>query len=65
MSRNHKFSNPEGVYFIGFAVVEWLDIFARNEYKNLLVDSLRYCQQKKGKEIFAWPRSLWVTNPVH
>ncbi len=53
MSRNHKFSNPEGVYFIGFAVVEWLDVFARNEYKNLLVDSLRYCQQKKGKEIFA------------
>lgn len=25
MSRNYKFLNPDGVYFISFAVVEWLD----------------------------------------
>jgi hypothetical protein len=25
MSRNYKFHNPEGVYFVSFAVVEWLD----------------------------------------
>jgi hypothetical protein len=25
MSRNYKFHNPEGVYFISFAVVEWCD----------------------------------------
>jgi hypothetical protein len=27
MSRNYKFYNPDGVYFISFAVVEWLDVF--------------------------------------
>jgi hypothetical protein len=27
MSRNYKFHNPKGVYFISFAVVEWLDVF--------------------------------------
>jgi len=47
MSRNYKFHNPEGVYFVSFAVVEWLDVFTRNEYKNLLIDSLHFCQQKK------------------
>ena len=26
MSRNYKFHNPEGLYFISFAVVGWLDI---------------------------------------
>jgi len=26
---------------------------------------LRYCQQEKGMEIFAWPRGLGVTNHVH
>ena len=42
MSRNYKFHNSEGVYFISFAVVGWLDVFTRNEYKNILIDSLHY-----------------------
>lgn len=40
MSRNYKFHNPEGLYFISFAVVYWLDVFTRNQYKDLLVESL-------------------------
>ncbi|MCU4174622.1 REP-associated tyrosine transposase [Carboxylicivirga sp. N1Y90] len=62
MSRNYKFYNPEGVYFVSFAVVEWLDVFTRNEYKNILIDSLHYCQKEKGMEIFAW---CIMTNHVH
>ena len=54
MSRIYKFHNPEGVYFVSFAVVEWIDVFTRNEYKDILLDSLRYCQQEKGMEIYAW-----------
>ena len=27
MSRSYKFHNPEGLYFISFAVVGWLDVF--------------------------------------
>jgi len=62
MSRNYKFHNPDGVYFVSFAVINWLDVFTRNEYKNIIIDSLRYCQQKKGMEIFAW---CIMTNHVH
>ena len=54
MSRNYKFHNPEGLYFISFAVVGWLDVFTRNEYKDLFLDSLRFCQKEKGLEIHAW-----------
>ena len=36
MSRNYKF-HKEGLYFISFAVVGWLDVFTRNEYKDLLI----------------------------
>jgi hypothetical protein len=25
MSRNYKFHNPKGLYFVSFAVVNWLD----------------------------------------
>ena len=54
MSRNYKFYNPEGLYFISFAVVGWLDVFARNEYKDLFLESLEFCQKQKGLEIHAW-----------
>lgn len=39
-----------------------MDVFTRNEYKNILVDSLHLCQQKKGLEIFAW---CIMTNHIH
>jgi REP element-mobilizing transposase RayT len=62
MSRNYKFHNPEGAYFVSFAVVEWIDVFTRNEYKNILLDSLRFCQKYKGLEVYAW---CIMTNHVH
>ena len=54
MSRNYKFHNPKGLYFISFAVVGWLDVFTRNTYKNLFIESLVFCQKNKGLEIHAW-----------
>lgn len=62
MSRNYRFYNPDGVYFISLAVVEWLDVFTRNKYKDIVLDSLRFCQQEKGMEIFAW---CIMTSHVH
>lgn len=62
MSRNYKFHNPKGLYFVSFAVVYWLDVFTRNEYKNIIVDSLHYCQKEKGMELVAW---CIMTNHVH
>lgn len=62
MSRNYKFNKPEGLYFVSFAVVGWLDVFTRNEYKDLIIESLEFCQKNKGMEIHAW---CIMTNHVH
>lgn len=62
MSRNYKFHNPEGIYFVSFAVVDWLDVFTRTEYKEIVLESLEYCQKNKGMEIFAW---CIMTNHMH
>lgn len=62
MSRNYKFHNPDGVYFVSFAVVEWIDVFTRNDYKDILIESLEFCQREKGMEIFAW---CIMTNHMH
>ena len=62
MSRNYKFHNPEGLYFVSFAVVGWLDVFTKSVYRDLFIESVAYCQDNKGLEIHAW---CIMTNHVH
>jgi REP element-mobilizing transposase RayT len=54
MSRNYKFHNPEGLYFVSFAIVFWIDVFIRRLYFECIVDNLNYCINNKGMEIYAW-----------
>lgn len=53
-SGSYKFHNPDGLYFITFATVAWVDAFTRAEYAEIVVESLRYCQKEKGLVIHAW-----------
>ena len=54
MSRNYKFHNPEGLYFVSFATVFWLDVFVRKQYLDCITKNLNYCVDNKGMEIYAW-----------
>ncbi|MEO9474663.1 MAG: transposase [Cyclobacteriaceae bacterium] len=54
MSRKYKFLNPEGIYFVSFATVYWLDVFVRDRYFNVLIESFRYCQEHLGMRIHAF-----------
>lgn len=62
MSNKYKFRNPDGCYFVTFAVVAWVDVFTRNVYKDILVESWRFCQAQKGLLIHAY---VIMTNHVH
>ena len=53
MSRKYKFRNPEAIYFVSFATVNWIDVFTRPEYKNIVVDSLNHCIKNKGLVVYA------------
>jgi len=54
MSRKYKFLNQQQAYFVSFAVVQWIDVFTRKIYSDILVESLRYCQNEKGLILYAW-----------
>lgn len=49
-------------YFVTLTVVDSLFIFADERHKKIVLDSLRFCQQKKGLEIFAW---CLMSNHLH
>jgi len=62
MSTKYKATDPDGIYFVTTTVVGWIDVFTRIEQKNVLIDSLRYCQKEKGLEIYAY---CIMTNHLH
>lgn len=54
MSTKYKATAPGEAYFITTTIINWIDIFTRLNQKQLIVDSLVYCQKEKGLEIYAW-----------
>ncbi|MBK6626246.1 MAG: transposase [Flavobacteriales bacterium] len=62
MSRKYTMHDPEGLYFLSFATVGWIDVLTRREYKDVVVESLRFCQEQKGLDLFEW---VIMTNHVH
>ena len=54
MSCKYKFHDNDKLYFISFARVYWIDVFIREEYMEVLIDSWKHCQEKKGLEIYGW-----------
>ena len=62
MSRKYKFHDPDGLYFISFATVGWIDVLTRPAYKDIVVESIRHCQAKKGLLLYEW---TIMTNHVH
>ncbi|MEQ9426097.1 MAG: transposase, partial [Cyclobacteriaceae bacterium] len=62
MSIKYKIRDQTKLHFVTFAVVHWIDVFSRKSYRDIVVDSLRYCQKEKGLELYAW---CIMSNHVH
>jgi putative transposase len=62
MSRKHKFHDNDKLYFISFGVVNWIDVFIREEYKQKFVKSWQHCMEHKGLQIYRW---CIMTSHIH
>lgn len=54
MSRKYKFNDKNGVYFISFATVYWIDVFVRDCYFETMISALNYCRENKGMKIYGY-----------
>jgi putative transposase len=54
MSRKYKIRDQDKLYFVTFTVIEWIDLFTRKEYRDIVLESLKYCKINKGLEIWAY-----------
>ena len=62
MPTGYQIKDQTKPYFLTFQVVYWVDLFSRQAYRDIIIDSLRYCQREKGLEIFSW---VIMSNHIH
>ena len=58
----YKIFDQGGMYFVSFAVVNWVDVFTRKEYRDIVIESLQHCREEQGLVIYAW---CVMSNHVH
>ena len=54
MALAYSIRNQQGVYFVTFTVHQWVDVFTRQCYTDILLESIQYCQANKGLYVYGW-----------
>ncbi|MBC7552575.1 MAG: transposase [Taibaiella sp.] len=62
MARKYKIHDQQELYFVTFTVVNWIDVFTRDAYRQIFLNSVKYCQQNKGLNVGAW---VIMINHIH
>jgi REP element-mobilizing transposase RayT len=62
MATRYRFGNSQYPHFITFAVINWIDALSRPIYKEIIINSLKHCQQEKGLIING---RIIMSNDVH
>ncbi len=62
MAFGYRIKEQQGTYFVTFTVEQWVDVFTRKEYVEIVINSLIFCQAEKGLLVYAW---VIMTNHLH
>lgn len=57
-----RITTTDELYFVTLTTVGWVDVFTRNDYKNILFENLKYCQQIENLEIYSY---VIMSNHIH
>jgi REP element-mobilizing transposase RayT len=62
MSTGYQIVEQDALHYVTFQIVRWVDLFTRKVYRDIVIDSLKYCQSNKGLEIYAF---VIMSNHIH
>ncbi|MDD5731642.1 MAG: transposase [Patescibacteria group bacterium] len=54
--------NESFPHFVTITTIEWLDIFTKKEYFEIMIDCLKYCRDKLGLLLYEY---VFMTNHIH
>ncbi len=58
----HDLNNRQACYFITFNTIDWVDVFIRPVYKQVIVHTLNHFIETKGLKVHAW---CLMSNHLH
>ncbi|MFT3752086.1 MAG: transposase [Paludibacter sp.] len=61
-AENYSIKKQNSIYFLTFTITDWVDVFTRLHYKNIIAESLSHCRKNKGLKLYAW---CLMTNHLH
>jgi REP element-mobilizing transposase RayT len=62
MPTGYQIKEQDQLYFITLQVVDWVDVFTRQVYRDIVIENLKYCQEHKGLVIYAY---VIMSNHIH
>lgn len=62
MTTGYQIKEQDSLYYLTLQVVDWVDIFSRPVYRDIVIESLKYGIEKKGLQLFAY---VIMSNHVH
>lgn len=62
MHTGYIIRNQDRPHFITCTVVNWIDVFTRKSYRDILIDSLAYCIKEKGMILYGY---VIMSNHIH
>lgn len=62
MKEGYIIRDQEKTHFITATVVDWIDVFTRKNYKDVVIDSLNYCIKNKGMILYGY---VIMSNHIH
>jgi len=67
MSQGYQIINQLAIHYLTFQVVDWVDIFTRQNYRDIILDSFRYSQKEKGLWLYSYVimRNAAQSNHIH
>lgn len=62
MGAAYQIHDQQDVYFMTFQVVYWMDVFTRQCYRDIVLESMTYCRNNKGLLVYGY---VIMSNHVH
>lgn len=44
----YKIRDQSATHFLTFSIMGWIDIFSRQRYRDIIIESFRFCRKNKG-----------------
>lgn len=58
----YTIEDQHACYYLTLKIIKWIDVFTRQDYRDIVVSSLNHCIAEKGLEVNAW---VIMSNHMH